>query len=174
MGKTEGISVAPLMIEVFSDFQCPGCKAFHENTLPSLMRDYVVSGKAYLVHREFPLPMHAHAKEAAQYATAAARIGKYAEVCNSLFAKQTEWSNNGKVADVACAPLTPVQAKKVREMVKDPAIAAEIQRDIDMGRSAKVDSTPTLVVTHKLKRYPVSATASYGLIRQLLDGFLKK
>jgi protein-disulfide isomerase len=173
-GKTEGAAVAPLIVEVYSDFQCPSCKNFHDMTLPSLLRDYVATGKAFLIYREFPLPMHAYSREAAKYATAAGRIGKYADVCNALFAKQVEWSANGKVADVACSPLNPVQAKKVREMVKDPSIVTEIDRDVNMGRSAKVDSTPTLVVTHKLKRYPVSANTNYNLLRQLLDGLLAR
>jgi protein-disulfide isomerase len=171
-GKTEGAAVAPLILELYSDFQCPSCKVFHDTTLPSLLRDYVTSGKAYLIHREFPLPMHAYAKEAARYATAAGRLGKYTDVCNALFAKQAEWSANGKVAEAACAPLTPAQAKKLREIAHDPSIATEIDRDVTFAREAKVDSTPTLVVTRKLKRYPVSATTNYNLLRQLLDGLL--
>ena len=66
------------MIEIFSDYACPHCKLYHENTLPLVMRDYVVKGKVYVVNREFPLniPGHQFARLAAQYATAAARIGE--------------------------------------------------------------------------------------------------
>lgn len=173
-GKTEGSTVAPLLIEVYSDFQCPGCKKFHEAGLQALIKDYVVTGKAYLVHREFPLPMHPYGRTAALWATAAARIGKYTEVCNSLFAKQADWSANGNVEKAACAPLNPEQAKKMKALVKDATVAAEVQRDVDRGVGAGLNGTPRLVLTHKSRRYaPVEANTSYNLLRQLLDGILK-
>jgi protein-disulfide isomerase len=173
-GKTAGNAVAPLMIEVFSDFQCPSCKVFHEGTLRALIDDYVSKGKVYLVFREFPLPMHAFAREASSYACAAAQVGKYSEVGSALFARQGEWSNNGKVADAACSVLTPAQAQKVRALAKEAAIRAEIESDLKLGQSAGVNSTPTLLITHKLKRYPVSGTLNYNLLRRLLDDLLAK
>jgi protein-disulfide isomerase len=173
-GKTEGSASAPLTIELYSDFQCPGCKGFHERTLSTLIKDYVVTGKAKLVYREFPMPAHQYARTAALYATAAARIGKYADVCNSLFAKQTQWAATGKVDEAACAALAPDVAKKLRALVKDPAVAADVQRDMDRGVAGGVNGTPMLAVTHKARRYaPVSANTNYNLLRQLLDGILK-
>ena len=83
--KTFGNPAAPVTIVLFSDFQCPACGALHRSLMPSLMRDYVQSGKAYLVYKEFPLMMHAHAKEAATYAVASARVGKYEQVADALF-----------------------------------------------------------------------------------------
>ena len=38
--KVLGNPAAPVQIEVYSDFECPGCKSFHENLLPTIMRDY--------------------------------------------------------------------------------------------------------------------------------------
>jgi protein-disulfide isomerase len=83
--KSMGVVTAPISIEVFSDFQCPACKALYEQTLRPLTQDYVIAGKVYLVHRDFPLPIHAHAREAACYACAAGRIGKYEQACDVLF-----------------------------------------------------------------------------------------
>src|ERR1700733_10919644 len=74
--KTFGNPAAPVTIELFSDFQCPACGALHKQIMPSLMHDYVLPGRAYLVYKEFPLMMHAHAREAATYAVASARVGK--------------------------------------------------------------------------------------------------
>ena len=54
MGKTAGNPSAPILLEVYSDFMCPHCKVMHETILPSIMQDYVKSGKAYLIFREFP------------------------------------------------------------------------------------------------------------------------
>src|ERR1017187_7214646 len=72
--KTAGNPSAPVTVQVFSDFECPSCKVFHDRTLPQLQHDFVATGKVFLVYREFPLPMHAHSREAANYAVAAARL----------------------------------------------------------------------------------------------------
>jgi protein-disulfide isomerase len=56
--KSIGSPTAPVRIEVYSDFQCPACKGFHEAVLPMLVRDFVAQGKVYVVCREFPLNMH--------------------------------------------------------------------------------------------------------------------
>ena len=64
-GKAQGVPTAPVTIEVFSDFQCPSCKNLYEEALKPLMADYVSKGKVYLIHRDFPLAMHPHARAAA-------------------------------------------------------------------------------------------------------------
>src|SRR6202035_5250518 len=85
-GKALGNPAAPLLIEMYSDFQCPHCKHLHETFLPGLIKDYVNTGKAYLVCREFPLPgFGPRSREAAADATSAARIGKYQQVADALF-----------------------------------------------------------------------------------------
>src|SRR5712692_3047369 len=105
--RTRGVATAPIVLEVFSDFQCPGCKALYENTLRPLMADYADKGKVYVIHREYPLPIHAHAMEAACYACAASHVGKYEQACDALFRQQAVWSSNGKVDEVVCGILTP-------------------------------------------------------------------
>ena len=170
-GKTAGMPVAPVVIEVFSDFQCPACKTLHEQVLPSLLANYVAKGRVFLVHREFPLDMHAHAKLAAAYACAAEKVGKYSQVADVLFGKQAAWSVDGSVDQTACSVLAPAEARKVRALVKDPVIAAEIQRDVQAGVKAGIKQTPTLLVTRGRRQYPV-ASANYDLVRRLLDELL--
>jgi protein-disulfide isomerase len=173
VGKAEGVPGAPLVIEVYSDFQCPMCKTLHEQVLPSLKKDYVAKGKVYLVHREFPLTQHAFAQPAALYATAAARLGKYGPVANALFGKQSSWSVDGKVDQTACSVLSPAEAVKVRALVKDPSIAAEIRRDVQAGEKVPLTQTPTMIITYKTKQYPISST-NYELVRRFLDDLLAK
>jgi protein-disulfide isomerase len=173
VGKAEGVAGAPVAIELFSDFECPACKTLHEQLLPSLRKDYIAKGKVYLVHREFPLTIHAFARQAASYATAAARIGKYTPVSDVLFRMQASWSVDGKVDQTACSVLSPTEAVKVRALVKDPSIVAEIQRDVEAGQKADLKQTPTMIVTFRMKQYPL-ATTNYDLVRRFLDDLLAK
>ena len=57
----------------------------------------------------------------------------------------------------------PPRPNKVRALIKDPAIAAEIQQDVELGQKANVNQTPTMVVTHRLKQYPLSGTSELRL-----------
>ena len=62
--KAFGSKTAPLVLEVFSDFQCPACKTLYATTNRQLIDNYVSNGKVFLIHRDFPLPMHAHSRVA--------------------------------------------------------------------------------------------------------------
>ncbi len=170
--KAVGSPSAPITIEVFSDFECPACKTLHDQTLGPLLRDYVAQGKVYLVHHEFPLPQHTYSRLAAAYATAAARLGKYDEVGDRLFLHQSEWAASGKVDETACRALTPAEAAKVRAWVKDPAINAEIDRDVELGRKIPVQQTPTMLVKKGGTVYPLAGAVNYDLLRSFLDSQL--
>src|SRR5687767_3917788 len=144
-GKIYGSPSAPIRIEIFSDFQCPSCKSLHDQLLPTLMKEYILPGKVYVVAREFPLPQHAYAREAAHYATAAARFGIYQPVADRLFLNQATWSANGKVWDTVASVLSPEQQKKVQAFAKDPAVLSSVQRDVDLAQRERVQSTPTMM-----------------------------
>lgn len=171
-GKALGSPTAPTTIEVFSDFTCPHCRHFHEEELPVLMRDYVVKGKVYVVNRDFPLtgPGHQFSRQAATYATAAARIGQYQRVADALFTNQGTWAMNGQVWECVAAVLSPADQKKVQLLAKDPGVVAEVERELQEGIATGVNSTPTLVVNHGGKRYPMPSTVDYSLLRSFLDG----
>ncbi len=167
--KVMGPPMTAITVEIFSDFQCPYCKKVHETWMEPLIRDYVQKGRVRLIQHEFPLQMHPFAKTAASYACAADRIGKYGEVSDVLFKKQDDWSKDGKVDQTACSVLTPAEAKQVRALVKDPAIAAEVQKDVDAGNQAKVSRTPTVIVSFKGRRYNADVMASYASFSRFLD-----
>jgi protein-disulfide isomerase len=174
--KAVGSPTAPVMLEVFASFDCPHCRDLHETTMPLVTRDYVVPGKVYLVYREFPLSgqYHPYAREAANYATAAGRVGKYQQVAEALFKTQAAWSTTGKIWDYIAPALTPVEQKKVQLLVKDPGVVAEVEREYQEGVAAGINATPTVIVTQGIKRYPIPAQQlHYGFLKSLLDGMAK-
>ncbi len=50
-----GKSDAPVTIIEYSSLSCPHCAAFHRDILPALKSEYIETGKARYVVREFPL-----------------------------------------------------------------------------------------------------------------------
>jgi protein-disulfide isomerase len=175
--KAVGSPTAPVKLEIFSDFTCPHCKHFHEETLPLLMKDYVIPGKLYIVDRSFPLtgPGHEHSREAFTYAVAAARIGKYEQVADALYSQQANWAMNGNVWGTVAAVLhSPADQKKVQELAKDPGVMAEIDSEYKEGIDSGVNQTPTLIITAKGRRYPLPPAPDYRLLESMIDGFLPK
>lgn len=171
-GKALGDPQAPIHIDLYSDYQCPGCKLLHDQTLGPLIDNYVKTGKAYMVWHEFPMPMHAHAREAASYACAAEKLGKYQQVGDQLFRTQEIWAKDGDVAGAACRGLSATDATKMRVLVKSPDIAAAIDNDIRAGQTEKVNGTPTLIIMKMLRRYPVTGPVSYAVLSKFLDSLL--
>jgi protein-disulfide isomerase len=173
-GKAQGYPTAPIRIEVFSDFECPHCKLLYEETLRPLMREYVASGKVYLIHRDFPLTNHAHAREAASYACASARINKYEEVCSALFSQQSSWSVSGNVDAAVASVLSPPELNKVRALAKDPKIMAEIDQDVALGQKARITQTPTMEITYNGHTTPVAGSISYSILSRYLNDLMSK
>ena len=174
-GKSFGGPAAPLTVELFSAFTCPHCRTFHDVIVPQLMRDYILSGKIYLVNRDFPLngPDHRHGREAHTYADAAARIGKYEAVAGRLWANQAAWSASGKIWETIAPALSPEEQKKVQTLVKDPGVTGEVERELNAGIALGISGTPTLIITKAGRRIPVGSIENYKFLKSLLDDLLK-
>jgi protein-disulfide isomerase len=174
--KAQGNPSAQIVMEVFASFTCSHCRDFHETTIPLIVRDFVNTGKVYLVFREFPLsgPYHPHAREAAHYAVAAGRVGKYHEVAAALFKNQAAWGQDGKIWDTIAPALPPGDHKKVQALAKDPGVIAEVQKEYDAGVAAGINATPTVFVHQGANRYPIDAKRlHYGFLKSLLDGMMR-
>ena len=170
-GKILGTPTAPIVIEVYSDFACPACRAFHEQMLPMIVKDWVMAGKAAVISHEFPLniPAHKYSREAAGYATAAARLGLYQPVADALFRAQESWPNTGKIWYTIAPVLTPDQQKRVQALAKDPSVLAEVQRDVDAGTKEGVNSTPAIFITRP-RHYPLPWPMNYNFLVSMLNG----
>jgi protein-disulfide isomerase len=173
-GNTYGEPHAPVMIEIFSDFQCPACKLLHDDTFQLLMRDFVVPGKVYIIYRYFPLAGHPFGRPCAEFACAAARVGRYQKVADALFANEITISQSGKVEDVVDSVLTPTEAKRVKLLLHDPGVQHEIETDVAEGQTVPVSGTPTLLVTHAGKSQVVNWPINYSLLKSYLDSLVGK
>ena len=175
--KSLGSPSAPIVMEVFSDYSCPVCRAFYEGAIRPLLADYVATGKVYLIHRDFPLTGvvgHDYSRKAALYETAAARIGKFEEVDAAIYDKQPTWVRDGNVDAVVAAVLSPKDMKRVREMVEGGKVDSYVDSDKAMGTAKRVNSTPTIYVTAHGKTELVPGNVSYSLLRRYLDEQLQK
>jgi protein-disulfide isomerase len=172
--KAFGSKSAPIVMEVFSDYQCPACKSLFESTNRQLMDNYVTTGKVYLIHRDFPLPMHAYSRIAARYARAAAEIGKIELVEKALFDNQEKWEQTGDVDGILAAALSSADMTKVRALVKGGTLEPLIDKDYSLGQMYRVNQTPTSVFHSKGQTYPYSGAMNYEILHQFLDQLLSQ
>jgi protein-disulfide isomerase len=172
--KAFGSKNAPIIMEVFSDFQCPACKTLFLTTNRQLMDNYVTTGKVYLIHRDFPLPMHAHSRVAARYARAAAEIGKVEPAEKALFENQEKWEQSGDIDGTVAAVLSSADMTKVRALVKGGTLEPLIDKDVQLGQMYRVNQTPTTVFHSKGQTYPYSSAMSYEILHQFLDQLLSQ
>lgn len=172
--KAFGSKTAPIIMEIFSDFQCPACKTFYLGTNRQLMDNYVSTGKIYLIHRDFPLPLHAYSRVAARYARAAAEIGKFEPVEQALFQNQAKWEQTGDVDGTLAAVLSAAEMTKVRGLVKGGALEAGIDKDYALGQGYRVNQTPTSIIHSNGQTYPVVGVVSFDILKQFLDQLLSQ
>jgi protein-disulfide isomerase len=172
--KAFGSKSAPVVMEVFSDFQCPACKTLYTGTNRQLMDNYVSTGKVYLIHRDFPLPMHAYSRVAARYARAAAQIGKVEPVEQALYQNQEKWEQNGDVDGTVASVLSVADMAKVRALVKGGTLEAGIDKDYALGQGYHVNQTPTSIIHSRGQTFPVVGVVSYDILHNFLDQLLSQ
>ncbi len=168
--KATGSKNATVTMEVFSDFQCPACKQLFTTTLQRVSNDYVNTGKIYMVHRDFPLPMHAYSRVAASYARAAAHIGKNDVVEAALFQNQEKWEATGDVKGTVAVVLTPAEMKRVQALVDGKTLEPLIEKDKQLGQADAINQTPTVWLhTKGGQAFPVVGFVSYDVLKTFLD-----
>jgi protein-disulfide isomerase len=171
--KTSGQKNAPLIMEVFTDFQCPACKQLYITTLQKVTENYANTGKVYIIHRDFPLQMHAYSRVAANYARAAAHIGRDESVELVLFQNQEKWEANGDVKSTLATVLSPAEMKKVDALVESKTLEALVETDRQHGMTAAINQTPTSVIhTKNGQVFPVVGFVSYENFKAFLDQLL--
>ena len=112
--------------------------------------NYVATGKVYLVYRDYPLSIHSHSNEAAQWANAAALAGIFESVDSALYSTQQAWAGTGKIDEALAGILSPADMNKLRTAKSSQAaeIDAAIARDKALGDTKGVNATPSIFVTH--------------------------
>lgn len=166
---------SPVKIEMFSDFQCPSCRAFYLDTVTRLLSEYSGGKKVCFIFRDFPLVQHPVAREAARYALASRVLGHgpWLKVIEYLYTCQAEWSYDGKVEAVLARILSAQDMGKLKEELKNPAIDQTIEQTVAMGNGKSVSSTPTLFVTMGGKEQRVQNALPFEVLKGYIDPYLK-
>jgi protein-disulfide isomerase len=136
-----GPADAPITLEEFGDFQCPPCGRLSE-PINQLQKKYNLR----VIYRQFPLPMHAHAREAAYAAEAAGRQGRFWEMHDLLFREQAVWSNSTDARALfnAYAGMLQLDLGRFKQDMDNPDVQRQVELDQKRGALIGVKTTPTI------------------------------
>ena len=152
LARIQGSPTAPIWVIEVSDFQCPFCKQWHDETYKKLRDEFVRTGKVRLAYVNFPLAQHTFALPAAEAAMCAAAQGKFWEMHDALFANQAKWEAlpSPSVVFDSLARVTGVNLPRWRQCVESGKMKPLIQADQDRARVAGAASTPTFMIGDKM------------------------
>src|SRR2546423_7456836 len=152
LARIQGSATAPVWVIEVSDFQCPYCKQWHDQTYPMLRDQYVKTGKVRLAYVNFPLTMHIHAMPAAEAAMCAAAQDRFWPMHDALFATQTRWESldtPGVVFD-SLAQASGVDIQRWRGCVTTGKMRPLIEADHDRAQRVGASVTPSFIIGNKL------------------------
>ena len=152
LARIQGSASAPVWVIEVSDFQCPYCKEWHDQTYPALRDQYVKTGKVRLAYVNFPLGSHIHAWPAAESAMCAAAQGKFWEMHDGLFATQGRWEASVSPTPVydSLAQANGLDMNRWRDCVKSGMMKPLIEADHDRASKAGVSATPSFLIGNKI------------------------
>lgn len=143
MGDTN----APMTIIFFGDYQCPVCKVMFDEVEKNIRKDYVDTGKAKIVFRDFPLDqIHEYARGAAEASECAKEQGKYWEYHDLLYEKQEEL---GAIDFAVLAAGLGLNKSQFETCYNSRKYKDEVQKDLEDGIKAGVGGTPATFINDK-------------------------
>jgi protein-disulfide isomerase len=142
-GFSVGKENAPLVLIEYTDYQCPFCQRYHNDSFAQIKTNFIDTGKIRYISRDFPLPFHENARRGATAARCAAEQGKFWELRHTMIvnANQLQADKLGGYAQAASMDVPKFQA-----CVDSDKYRAAIDKDIAEGSAVGVSGTPSFVL----------------------------
>jgi protein-disulfide isomerase len=171
--RIQGNENAKVWLLMSSDFQCPYCRAFHDETWPRIEADYVKTGKIRVAFVNHPMRGHQLAIPAAEAAMCAAKQDRFWPMHDKLFQTQDTWVNSGNPQQAfdSLATTLGLRMDDWRACVSSHATRAMIDNDFARSAQGGVTGTPSFFIGGQLA---VVGAEPYGTFRQALDAAIAK
>lgn len=163
----QGSSDAPILMIEFSDFQCPFCKRFVDETYPQLKKNYIDTGSVRFIFRHLPLDFHEFAAQAALAAECADDQRMFWEYHDALF-------NNQNALDADSlkkyAQELGLDQKEFDDCLNTVKHAKRVASDMAYTKSVGISGTPSFIING----FVVSGAQPYDVFKAVLDAELRK
>lgn len=151
-GRSLGEADAPILVEVWEDFQCSACRIFSEQIETLIIDNHVATGQARYVYRHYPFlddaSLSKESDQAANASMCAAEQDRFWDYHDIVFAN---WNgeNAGAFSDkrlVAFAEAIGLDMGQFNACFEENRYRDVIEQDKLEGTQAGVNGTPTVYV----------------------------
>ncbi len=167
LGYDYGSPDAPVQVIELSDFGCHYCQKFHQETFPTVLRDYVESGKVRWKYVTFVSGMFPNSQEASVVAECVGEQGLFDEIRNRLYEAQREWKRSDDVQALLLEYAAEVGAdvSQVERCLAAGRGAAVVRDGTRFGFASGARGTPTFLVDG----FPMMGALPLDFVREVLD-----
>lgn len=160
---------AQVKMIVFSDFQCPFCKAFHP-TVKQALSEY--GDKILFVFKQFPLiNIHPQAQPAALASECASEQGKFLPYADRLFEKQADWGKTtGTQIFKTYAAQLGLSSSQFSTCLDSKKYQGKIDADIAEAQGFGISGTPDVFVNSQFQ----TGAVDYPTLKAMIDQELNK
>ena len=167
----------------FSDYECPFCKRYFDETYEQIKKAYVDKGKVKIVFRDLPLDFHANAHKQAQAAECVREQGGdtvYFKYHDEIF-KRTTSNGTGLALDQlsVIAQDLGLNGIALQSCIDSDKYKAEVDKDIADAAKVGGTGTPTFFIGKSSPNGVITGTKLVGAqpfseFQQIIDQELKK
>lgn len=169
---------APIRIDEYSDFQCPYCRQFFENTEAKLMDTVVKDGTVYFVYNSFGDFIGSESGSSAEAAYCAGDQEKFWPMHDLIFTNQTG-ENVGAFSDrrlLAFAEKLSLDMTTFKSCFNGGTYKDLVAQDAKDGVIAKISATPSFVLSYtvngEVKTKLLEGAQPYDTFKQEIDAAL--
>jgi protein-disulfide isomerase len=169
---------APIRIDEYSDFQCPYCAKFYEDTEAKLMESYVADGTMYFTYNTFGEFIGPESASTGEAAYCAGDQGKFWEMHDIILSNQAG-ENQGAFADsrlMQFAETLELDMTKFESCFNANTYKDTIAQDAKDGLAAGIKATPSFVLTYtvngEVKTKLIEGAQPFDAFKQEIDAAL--
>ncbi len=184
--NTAGDANAPVKLVEFSDYQCPYCKRFWEQTEPQVMDAYVKTGKVQFTFRSAGNWVSGNigsggteSQDSAMASYCAADQNKFWEMHDALFANNRDVEEQGsftirRLQEIAQSVGLDMSA--YNSCISSGKYQKQVDQDFQDARTAGINGTPFFVITYTVngetKTDTIDGAQPFSAFQQKLDAAL--
>jgi protein-disulfide isomerase len=170
-----GDANAKVTIVEFSDFQCPFCKQYFDQTDSQIQDQYVKTGKVKFYYRQYPLTsIHPNAEKSAEASECANEQNQFWAYHDLLFKNQDTWSPmtsaDAENSFVDYATQLGMDADQFRSCIDLGKYKKQVDDDATAGNKVQVDGTPAFFINGNR----LVGAQPFSEFQKLIDEELKK
>lgn len=166
-----GTPGAPVVIVIYSDFQCSFCRAEAQLLRENLLKTYPKEVRLYF--KDFPLEqIHDWSKAAAIAGRCVFQQNPEAfwKYHDHIFEKQAEINAANLKSNVqAWAATAGLDSLQLTRCIDEKSTEKDVDRSLEEGRSLGVNSTPTMFVNGR----KVAGSLHWDTLKQVIDAEIK-